>query len=207
MEGEGVGFDEGEIFVASDRKTDGADTGIEVENMVSGDMLFDGAEGEFVDWKVNLEEAVGRIRVSMAEELVGERGKNRVRVAVFIKTARNFAGLISAEKERLVFASFLVASVEVVDNRRGGSKNFRAFERGLGNRKLTARTAGMEGELDFRGIIVPIERILHFVAIEIGVVVGVDGGGGDNEMMFAENFGDEFGLELIFVIPIDDLPR
>ena len=49
LEGEGVGFDEGEIFVASDRKTDGADTGIEVENMVSGDMLFDGAEGKFVD--------------------------------------------------------------------------------------------------------------------------------------------------------------
>ena len=26
-------------------------------------------------------------------------------------------------------------------------------------------------------------------------------------MVFAKNFGDEFGLELIFMIPIDDLPR
>lgn len=65
----------------------------------------------------------------------------------------------------------------------------------------------MESELDFRGFVVPIERIFHFIAIEIGVIVSVDGGGGNNKMVFAENFGNEFGLELIFVIPIDDLPR
>ena len=130
-----------------------------------------------------------------------------MRLAVFIKTAGNLAGLISAEKEGLIFASFFVTDVEVVNNRRGGGKNFRSFERGVGDGKLTVRTAGMESELDFRGFVVPIERIFHFIAIEIGVIVGVDGGGGDDEMVFAENFGDKFGLELVFVIPIDDLPR
>ena len=73
MEGEGVRFDESEIFVASNRETDGADTRIEVENTVGGDMLLDSAEGEFVDGEVYLEKAIGRVRIGVTEELVGER--------------------------------------------------------------------------------------------------------------------------------------
>ena len=58
LKSKGVGFDEGELVVAGDRKTDGADAGIEIEDAISGDIGLDGAEGKLIDGEVNLEKTV-----------------------------------------------------------------------------------------------------------------------------------------------------
>ena len=81
-----------------DGEADGADAGIEVENFVSGDVLFDFLEGKLVDGEVDLEEAIGRIRILVAEDGVGKRWKLRVGLAVDVEAARDLAGLIAAEK-------------------------------------------------------------------------------------------------------------
>jgi len=49
----------------------------------------------------------------------------------------------------------------------------------------------MKGEGDFFGIVVPIERIFHFVTIKIRAVVGFDFGSFDIYAVFAEKFDDE----------------
>ena len=44
-----------------DGEADGADAGVKVENFVSLDVLLDFLEGHFVDWEVDLKEAVRRV--------------------------------------------------------------------------------------------------------------------------------------------------
>lgn len=128
LEGEWIGFDKGKFMVAGDGKTDGADTRIEVENTIGGDMFLDGAESEFVDGEIDLEEAIRGVGISMTENLVGERREIGVRMAVFVEPPRDFTRLIGAKKNGLIFASLCVASVEVGDDLRGGLENFGVFK-------------------------------------------------------------------------------
>lgn len=52
-------------------------------------------------------------------------------------------------------------------------------------------TTSVEGEVDFFCLVVIIERILHFVAVEIIFAVGNNFGRGDIDSFFAERFDDE----------------
>ena len=61
--GGSITLDEGEVFVGGDREAYGANAGIEVEDVGSGDVLPDFLEGEFVNGKIDLEEAIGGVRV------------------------------------------------------------------------------------------------------------------------------------------------
>ena len=81
-----------------DGEADGADAGIEVENFVGGDVLLDFLEGKLVDGEVDLEEAIGRIRILVAEDGVGKGRELGMRLAVDVEAARDLAGLIAAEK-------------------------------------------------------------------------------------------------------------
>ena len=80
-----------------------------------------------------------------------------MRLAIFIETAGNFAGLIGTEENRLVLAGFGVAGIEVGDNLMGGLEHFGAFKGGLGDREFTMRTAVMKSEVDLGGFMIPIE--------------------------------------------------
>ena len=69
----------------------------------------------------------------------------------------------------------------------------------------------MEGEFNLGSIIIPIERIFHFVAVKVEVVVGDSGrkvsGEELSKFVFAENFKDKFGFLLVFIVPGENLPR
>ena len=79
-------------------EADGADAGVEVENFVSGDVVLDFLEGELVDGKVDLEKAVGGIRILVTEDSIGKGRELGMRLAVDVEAARDLAGLIAAEK-------------------------------------------------------------------------------------------------------------
>ena len=99
------------MIVASDGEADGADAGVEIENVIGDDVLFYLPKGHFVNWEVNLEKAVWGIGISVAEDGVGEVFKMRMRMVVFVKAARNLAGSIAAKEERLVFAGVFLSYV------------------------------------------------------------------------------------------------
>ena len=80
-------------MVASYGKANGADAGIEVEDVFGSDMLFDFCEGELVDRKVDLKEAIRGVAILARENSVGEGRKIGVRAAVFVETAGDLAGL------------------------------------------------------------------------------------------------------------------
>lgn len=189
--GEFVGLHEGEMFVVGNGKTDGADAGIEVEDVIGFDVAADFLEGEFVDWEVDLEEAVGRIAIGVVEDGVFERGEIGVRLVIFVESARNFAVLATTEKERLIATGFDVSGIEVGDDFLGGLENFGALERGFLDGDFAMRTSGMESEVDFLGVMIPIERIFHFIAVKIVMVVGDDCGRGKGDFVFTKNFLDE----------------
>ena len=128
LESEWIRFNKSKFVIAGNGKADGADTRIEVENTIGGDMFLDGAESEFVDGKIDLEEAIGGVGISVAENLVGERREIGVRMAVFVETTRNFTRLVGAKKNRLIPASLFVMSIEIGDDLRGGLENFGVFE-------------------------------------------------------------------------------
>ena len=88
----------GEVVGGGDGEADGADAGIEVENFVGGDVLLDFLEGKLVDGEVDLEEAIGRIRILVAEDSIGKGRELGMRLAVDVEAARDLAGLIAAEK-------------------------------------------------------------------------------------------------------------
>ena len=64
----------------------------------------------------------------------------------------------------------------------------------------------MKGELDFAEFVIIIEGIFHFVAVIVRVVVSNNLGRINKNLVFAEDFGDEFGFELILIVPVDNLP-
>ena len=85
------------MFIASDGEADGADAGVEVKHLVGSDMAFDFFEGELVDWKIDLEKAVRRVGILLAQDNVGKITESRVRLFVFIKATRDFAFLVATE--------------------------------------------------------------------------------------------------------------
>lgn len=69
------------------------------------------------------------------------------------------------------------------------------------------RATYVKSEFDLGGFVIPIEGVFHFVAVEIRLVVGDGGGSVDINVMLAEDFGNEVGFELVFVGPVENLPR
>lgn len=62
-------------------------------------MFFNLCESHFVNWEVDLEKTVWRIRISVAEDFIGELGEDWMGFTVFEETAGNFAGLITAKQK------------------------------------------------------------------------------------------------------------
>ena len=49
-------------------------------------------------------------------------------LAIFVKATRNFARLIGAEENGLIFAGFFVARIEIGDNLVSSTENFGVLE-------------------------------------------------------------------------------
>ena len=62
--------------------------------------------------------------------------------------------------------------VELVDDLASACKDFWALDGALSDRLLAVRTPLMKSEVNFCRVVIPIERILHLVAIEIILAVG-----------------------------------
>ena len=149
-------------------------------------MGFDFLEGEFVDREVDLEEAVGGVGVRVAENGVSEVREDGMGLVIFVEAALDLAGLIATEEEGLVFAGGLAATIEITNYLGGGAENCGVFDTGFRDRDFAVGAAGMEGKADFASFIVPVEGVLHFVAVVVIVAVGDDIWGGDVDMMLAE---------------------
>lgn len=129
-----------------------------------------------------------------------------MRLSVFEEATFNMAILVATEKEGLIFSSLFVFFVELVDNFLSAGKNFGALKRRMFDWELLVGAAGMDGEVDFLGGMVPIERIFHFVAVEIVVTVGNNLGSFKRDFFFAEGFDDKLGLEAVLGGEVKDLP-
>ncbi len=79
-------------------------------------MLLNFLERQFVDWQVDLEKAIRRIGIRLPQDVILEQFKLRARLMIFDQTAADFAVLIGAEKQRLIFACLLMLSVQGIDN-------------------------------------------------------------------------------------------
>lgn len=123
--------------------------------------------------------------------MIGERQELGVGLFVLVETASDLAGLVATEEKRLVFASFLVAGVEVVNNFAGLGENLGALNTRLIDRDFAVRAALVESEVNLFGFVVPVEGVLHFVAVMVVVAVGKDGRGINNNIMLAENLDHE----------------
>ena len=98
-------------MVGGDGEADGADTSVEVKNVVGGNVTFYLGKGHFVDGEVDLEEAVRGVRVSAAQDGVCKMGKGGVWLMVFIEATLNFTRLITPEKEGLVATSLVMVLI------------------------------------------------------------------------------------------------
>lgn len=154
-----------------DGETNSTDAGIEVKDFVGSNVLFDFGESHFVDGEIDLKEAVGRVRICASKYGVGEIIEFGMRFAVFVESAGNFAGLVATEKKGLKTARFGVLSIELFDDFSGSGENFGAFDAGACDGDFAVRTASMKGKANFARIVVPIERVFHFVAIMIILIV------------------------------------
>ena len=83
---------------AGDGKANGANAGVEIENFISGDVLPDLLESQLINWEVDLEKAVGGVRIGVIEDDVGESGEVGMGAVVLVEAARDFASLVAAEK-------------------------------------------------------------------------------------------------------------
>ena len=130
-----------------------------------------------------------------------------MRLSVFEEATFNMTILVATEKEGLIFSSLFVFFVELVNDFLSASKNFGALKGRMFDWKLLVGTAGVDGEVDFLGGMVPIEGIFHFIAVEIIVAIGNNFGGFKVDFFFAEGFDDEFGFEAVLGGEVKDLPR
>lgn len=135
-------------------------------------MFFDFLKGEFVDREVDLEKAVGGVRIFVAENRVGERRELGVRLFILVETTRDMAGLVTAQEEGLIFAGFFVAGVETGDDFGRVLKNLGTFNIGLSDGELAVGATLMKGEADFTSVIIPIEGVFHFVAVMVILTIG-----------------------------------
>ena len=88
-----VALNQREIAVAGEAETDGADAGVEIKDFRGGEVGLHGAEGEFVDGEVDLEETVRGVGVGVAENLVAEGREMGARLVVFKEAAFNLKNL------------------------------------------------------------------------------------------------------------------
>ena len=52
------------------------------------------------------------------------------------------------------------------------------------------RAAFMKSKSDFIGVVIPVERVFHFVSIMIVLVVGYNFRNINDDLMFAKHFGN-----------------
>lgn len=90
---------------------------------------------------------------------------------LFEQSGGDISLLVAADEDRLVVAGGLVLGVELVDNLFCFGEDFGAFDGRLVDGDLVVGAAGVEGEVDFVGSIVPVERVFHFVAVEVGLAI------------------------------------
>ena len=64
--GSAVAFDKCELSVTRNRKTNSANARVEIQYLVSLDMLGKFLEREFVNWQIDLEKAVGGVGILLA---------------------------------------------------------------------------------------------------------------------------------------------
>ena len=72
------------MLVGGDGEADGADAGVEVEDVFGGDVFGDFGKSHFVNWEVNLEKAVGGIRIFATKNGISEIGEGGVGLTVYI---------------------------------------------------------------------------------------------------------------------------
>lgn len=114
--------------------------------------------------------------------------------------------LVSAEEKRLETAGGGVMGIEFFDEFLGGGENFGLLKRGLVDGEFLVAAASVEAEFDFSKIVVPIESVFHFVAVEILFAVSDNFGRVDSDFMFAKDFLDEILFFGKFVVVVKDLP-
>ncbi len=74
------------MFIASDGEANGADAGVEVEDIIRGNVALDFGKSYLVDWEVDLEKAIGGIGVFVTHDGIGETREGGVGVMIFVKT-------------------------------------------------------------------------------------------------------------------------
>lgn len=195
FKGGAINFDESQIFVARDGEADATDAGIEVEDFVTLDVFGDLLEREFINWQIDLEETVWRIGIALAEEAVFECLHDWMRLTVLEEGDADFARLIAARHDGLVFASFGMLGIELVDEFLGGGKNLWALNAALGDRNFAMRAALMESEENLVRVVIPVERVLHFVAIAVIFAVGNSWQNFDIEVVLCEAVADDLGFD------------
>ena len=99
------------MFGGFQREADGADAGIEVEDIRIFDVFRDFFQSHFVNGEVNLEKAVRGVRVGAPQDFVLEEIKDRVGLFVLEEAAFDDSLLVRAEEERLVFVSRFVVFI------------------------------------------------------------------------------------------------
>ncbi len=80
-----------------DGEADGADTGVEVKDCVGGDVTFDFGESHFVDGEIDLEKAIRRVGVGVAQDFIGKGREDRMGLMIFIEAAGDFTLLVTAK--------------------------------------------------------------------------------------------------------------
>jgi len=134
-------------------------------------VFLDFLQGEFVDGEVDLEEAVGAVGVSLAEESVFEERHDGVGFVFFEESGGDCALLVATDHEGLVVAGLGVFGVQFVDDTSGFGEDFGAFDARLSERYLSVGVSLVEGEPNTMLGVVPIESVFHLVAIEVFFVV------------------------------------
>lgn len=182
------------MAVVSDGEANGADAGVEVEDIRGGGVGLDFLEGEFVNGEVDLEEAVGRVGIGVAKNGVGEGWEDGVRLMILEEAARDGAVLAATEEERLEAAGLFVGAIEVIDNLEGAGENLGALDGGLADGDFAVGAALVEGEVDLAVFVRVVEGIFHFVAVVVRLMVSDDRWLLDGDAVLAENFLDEGGF-------------
>ena len=106
-----VNFDEREVFITGDGQTNAPYSSVKIEHFVGSDERLDGLEDFFVDWQIDLKEAIWRIVILIAAKFVAKRCHLRMRLAVCKKVARSMALLVATHQKRLISARLGVLGV------------------------------------------------------------------------------------------------
>ena len=100
----------------SNREANGTDAGIEIQNLIGNDVAFYFFKSQFVNWEIDLEETIGGVGITAAENGISEWLKSRVRLMIDIEPTGYFTFLVTAQEERLIFTSLFAAGIEIIYN-------------------------------------------------------------------------------------------